>query len=417
MIILAHCNENFNDLQGAYLFAKIRKEQETYKANYPDADIISLGIGDVTQPLVPAVVEAMMKAVAEMGEAETFRGYGLEQGYLFLREAVALHDFKDKGCDVSPDEIFISDGAKCDISNMQEIFATSDIVAIMDPVYPVYVDSNVMAGRSGKFVNGSYEKFEYLPCYEECDFKANLPSHDPMIIYLCSPNNPTGTALNKKELTVWVKYAKQTGSVIFFDAAYEAFITEDIPHSIYEIEGAKEVAIEFHSFSKTAGFTGVRCGYVAVPKELKLETKGGGGGGGNELWYRRQCTKFNGCSYVVQRGAEAVYTEAGQKQIQKTLGIYRKNALAILAGVKEVGLRASGGINSPYIWVSVPDGMSSWDFFHFLLREAQVICTPGSGFGPCGEGYVRLTAFNTSEKTAMAVKRLKTAVKKYTNKG
>lgn len=414
---MAHCNENFNDLQGAYLFAKIRKEQETYKANYPDADIISLGIGDVTQPLVPAVVEAMMKAVAEMGEAETFRGYGPEQGYLFLREAVALHDFKDKGCDVSPDEIFISDGAKCDISNMQEIFATSDIVAIMDPVYPVYVDSNVMAGRSGKFVNGSYEKFEYLPCYEECDFKANLPSHDPMIIYLCSPNNPTGTALNKKELTVWVKYAKQTGSVIFFDAAYEAFITEDIPHSIYEIEGAKEVAIEFHSFSKTAGFTGVRCGYVVVPKELKLETKLGGLISANELWYRRQCTKFNGCSYVVQRGAEAVYTEAGQKQIQKTLGIYRKNALAILAGVKEVGLRASGGINSPYIWVSVPDGMSSWDFFHFLLREAQVICTPGSGFGPCGEGYVRLTAFNTSEKTAMAVKRLKTAVKKYTNKG
>ena len=254
-------------------------------------------------------------------------------------------------------------------------------------------------------------------CYEECDFKANLPSHDPMIIYLCSPNNPTGTALNKKELTVWVKYAKQTGSVIFFDAAYEAFITEDIPHSIYEIEGAKEVAIEFHSFSKTAGFTGVRCGYVVVPKELKLETKSGGLISANELWYRRQCTKFNGCSYVVQRGAEAVYTEAGQKQIQKTLGIYRKNALAILAGVKEVGLRASGGINSPYIWVSVPDGMSSWDFFHFLLREAQVICTPGSGFGPCGEGYVRLTAFNTSEKTAMAVKRLKTAVKKYTNKG
>ena len=410
-------NENYLKLQGSYLFSTIGKKVAAYKEANPDRDVISLGIGDVTQPLAPAVIEALHKAVDEMAVAETFHGYAPDLGYEFLRSAIRENDYKARGVDIALDEIFISDGAKCDISNMQEIFATSDIVAIMDPVYPVYVDSNVMAGRSGKFVNGSYEKFEYLPCYEECDFKANLPSHDPMIIYLCSPNNPTGTALNKKDLTVWVKYAKQTGSVIFFDAAYEAFITEDIPHSIYEIEGAKEVAIEFHSFSKTAGFTGVRCGYVVVPKELKLETKSGGLISANELWYRRQCTKFNGCSYVVQRGAEAVYTEAGQKQIQKTLGIYRKNALAILAGVKEVGLRASGGINSPYIWVSVPDGMSSWDFFDFFLREAQVICTPGSGFGPCGEGYVRLTAFNTPEKTAMAVKRLKTAVKKYTNKG
>lgn len=321
---MAHCNENFNDLQGAYLFAKIRKEQETYKANYPDADIISLGIGDVTQPLVPAVVEAMMKAVAEMGEVETFRGYGPEQGYLFLREAVALHDFKDKGCDVSPDEIFISDGAKCDISNMQEIFATSDIVAIMDPVYPVYVDSNVMAGRSGKFVNGSYEKFEYLPCYEECDFKANLPSHDPMIIYLCSPNNPTGTALNKKELTVWVKYAKQTRSVIFFDAAYEAFITEDIPHSIYEIEGAKEVAIEFHSFSKTAGFTGVRCGYVVVPKELKLETKSGGLISANELWYRRQCTKLMDALMLCSAGRKLYIQKPDKSRYRRLWGYTEK---------------------------------------------------------------------------------------------
>ena len=262
-------NENYLQLKDSYLFSEIAHRTAAYSEKHPDKPVIRLGIGDVTRPLCECAIKALHESVDEMGQSATFKGYGPEQGYLFLREAVALHDFKDKGCDVSPDEIFISDGAKCDISNMQEIFATSDIVAIMDPVYPVYVDSNVMAGRSGKFVNGSYEKFEYLPCYEECDFKANLPSHDPMIIYLCSPNNPTGTALNKKELTVWVKYAKQTGSVIFFDAAYEAFITEDIPHSIYEIEGAKEVAIEFHSFSKTAGFTGVRCGYVVVPKELK----------------------------------------------------------------------------------------------------------------------------------------------------
>lgn len=270
---MAHCNENYLNLQGAYLFATVRQKQNAYVEAHPNADIISLGIGDVTQPLAPAVIEAMHKAVDEMAHMETFRGYGPEQGYLFLREAIAKHDFKDRGCDISPDEIFVSDGAKCDTGNMQEIFAESDVVAVTDPVYPVYVDSNVMAGRSGKFVNGSYERLEYLPCYEECGFKANLPSHDPMIIYLCSPNNPTGAALNKKDLTMWVKYAKQTGSVIFFDAAYEAFITEDdIPHSIYEIEGAKEVAIEFRSYSKTAGFTGVRCGYCVVPKELMLET-------------------------------------------------------------------------------------------------------------------------------------------------
>lgn len=410
---MAHCNENFLNLQGAYLFAKIKEKQTKYKDEHPDADIISLGIGDVTQPLAPIVVDAMAKAVLEMGKMDTFRGYGPEQGYLFLREAISIHDFKERGCDIEPDEIFVSDGAKCDTGNIQEIFSVKDIVAITDPVYPVYVDSNVMAGRSGRFINGAYEKFEYLPCYEECDFKANLPSHDPMIIYLCSPNNPTGAALNKSELTAWVKYAKQTGSVIFFDAAYEAFITEDrIPHSIYEIEGAKEVAIEFRSFSKTAGFTGVRCGYVVVPKALMLETKSGEMVSANELWDRRQCTKFNGCSYIVQRGAEAVYTEEGKKQIQDTLDIYRTNAQIILDGVASAGLHASGGINSPYVWLSVPTGMTSWEFFDFLLKEAQVLCTPGSGFGPCGEGYVRLTSFNTPEKTVLAVERLKTAMKK-----
>ncbi|WP_416177947.1 LL-diaminopimelate aminotransferase [Dialister sp.] len=408
---MAHCNENYLNLQGAYLFATVRQKQEAYKKAHPDADIISLGIGDVTQPLAPVVIEAMHKAVDEMAHMETFRGYGPEQGYLFLREAIAKHDFQARRCDISPDEIFVSDGAKCDTGNMQEIFAQSDIVAVTDPVYPVYVDSNVMAGRSGKFVHGSYERLEYLPCYEECGFKANLPSHDPMIIYLCSPNNPTGAALNKKNLTMWVKYAKQTGSVIFFDAAYEAFITEDdIPHSIYEIEGAKEVAIEFRSYSKTAGFTGVRCGYCVVPKELMLETKSGEKVSANALWDRRQCTKFNGCSYIVQRGAEAIYTEEGQKQIQATLDIYRNNAKVILQGVKDAGLTACGGVNSPYVWMSVPKGMTSWEFFDFLLDKARIICTPGSGFGPCGEGYVRLTSFNTPELTKEAVERMKKAL-------
>ena len=409
---MAFCNEHFLELQGAYLFAEVRKRAEAYKKQHPDADIISLGIGDVTQPLAPAVVEAMTKAVAEMGRMETFRGYGPEQGYMFLRKAIAEGDFKSRGVDIDSSEIFVSDGAKCDTGNMQEIFSDTAIVAVTDPVYPVYVDSNVMAGRGGKFVNGGYERIVYMPCYEECDFKASLPVHDPQIIYLCSPNNPTGTVLNRKDLTQWVRYAKQTGSVIFFDAAYEAFITEDdVPHSIYEIEGAKDVAIEFRSYSKTAGFTGVRCGYCVVPHALKLETKSGEMVSANELWDRRQCTKFNGCSYIVQRGAEAIYTEEGRKQIQATLDIYRNNARVILEGVKEAGLHASGGTNSPYIWLSVPEGMTSWQFFDFLLDKAGIICTPGSGFGPCGEGYVRLTSFNTPELTRTAVERMKKALK------
>ena len=409
---MAFCNEHFLELQGAYLFAEVRKRAEAYKKQHPDADIISLGIGDVTQPLAPAVVEAMTKAVAEMGRMETFHGYGPEQGYMFLRKAIAEGDFKSRGVDIDSSEIFVSDGAKCDTGNMQEIFSDTAIVAVTDPVYPVYVDSNVMAGRGGKFVNGGYERIVYMPCYEECDFKASLPVHDPQIIYLCSPNNPTGTVLNRKDLTQWVRYAKQTGSVIFFDAAYEAFITEDdVPHSIYEIEGAKDVAIEFRSYSKTAGFTGVRCGYCVVPHALKLETKSGEMVSANELWDRRQCTKFNGCSYIVQRGAEAIYTEEGRKQIQATLDIYRNNARVILEGVKEGGLHAIGGTNSPYIWLSVPEGMTSWQFFDFLLDKAGIICTPGSGFGPCGEGYVRLTSFNTPELTRTAVERMKKALK------
>lgn len=408
---MAHCNENFLNLQGAYLFEKIRKKQELYKAGNPEAQIISLGIGDVTQPLIPAVVEAMTKAVSEMGVKETFRGYGPEQGYVFLRKVIVENDFKKRGCNIDIDEIFVSDGAKCDIGNIQEIFSIKDTVAVSDPVYPVYVDSNVMAGRSGKFVNSGFSKIEYLECFEECDFKSLLPSHDPMLIYICSPNNPTGATLNKKELKLWVKYAKQTGSVILFDSAYEAFITEDnIPHSIYEVEGAEEVAIEFRSYSKTAGFTGVRCGYTVVPKALKLETIKGEKVSANELWHRRQSSKYNGCSYIVQRGAEAIYSEEGKKQIQQTLDIYKKNSNTILNGIKAIGLNASGGVNSPYIWVSVPCGMNSWEFFDFLLEKAQVVCTPGAGFGPCGEGYIRLTAFNTPEKTEEAMNRLKSVL-------
>lgn len=408
---MAHCNESYLNLQGSYLFAEVKKRANAYTASHPEAKLISLGIGDVTQPLAPAVIEAMHKAVDEMGHMETFRGYGPEQGYLFLREAIAQHDFKSRGIDIDPSEIFVSDGAKCDVGNIQEIFSLKDIVAVTDPVYPVYVDSNVMAGRSGKFVNGAYEGIEYLPCYEECGFKANLPAHDPMLIYLCSPNNPTGASLTKKDLTMWVKYAKQTGAVILFDAAYEAFITEDdVPHSIYEIEGAKEVAIEFRSYSKTAGFTGTRCGFCVIPHELMLETEKGDKVEANALWDRRQCTKFNGVSYIVQRGAAAIYTEEGQKQIHATLDIYKKNAQVILAGAKEAGLSACGGVNSPYIWLTVPEGMTSWDFFDFMLKEANIICTPGSGFGPCGEGYVRLTSFNTPELTAEAVERMKKAL-------
>lgn len=398
-------------LPGSYLFSTVAKKTRAYQNEHPDAQLIRMGIGDVTQPLPPAVIEALHKAVDEQASGATFRGYAPDLGYDFLRAAIAENDYRARGCDIADDEIFVSDGAKSDSGNIQEIFEKDNVIAVCDPVYPVYVDSNVMAGRSGKYVRGAYERFEYLPCYEECGFKANLPSHDPMIIYLCSPNNPTGSALTKKDLTVWVRYAQQTGSVIFFDAAYEAFITEDdVPHSIYEIEGAKEVAIEFRSYSKTAGFTGVRCGYCVVPKELMLETKKGEKISANQLWDRRQCTKFNGCSYIVQRGAEAIYTEEGQKQIQETLDIYRKNAAVILAGAKEAGLPACGGVNSPYVWLTVPEGMTSWDFFDFLLNEAEIICTPGSGFGPCGEGYVRLTSFNTPELTKEAVERMKKAL-------
>lgn len=408
---MARCNENFLNLQGSYLFAEIRKRQEAYKAKHPDADIISLGIGDVTQPLAPVVIKAMHKAVDDLSKVETFHGYGPECGYESLRDAISRYDYKKRGCDIEPDEIFVSDGAKSDVGNMQEIFSPADIVAVTDPVYPVYVDSNVMAGRSGHFVRGAFERIEYLPCYEERDFRPTLPLHDPAIIYLCSPNNPTGVALNRIDLTYWVNYAKQTGSVIFFDAAYEAFITDEkLPHSIYEIPSAKEVAIEFRSYSKTAGFTGVRLGYCVVPKELKLETRSGKAVSARDLWDRRQCTKFNGASYISQMGALALYSEEGQKETQQILDIYRGNAKVILQGAEKCGLKAWGGANSPYIWMAVPEGMKSWEFFDFLLDKAKVICTPGVGFGPCGEGYVRLTSFNTPELTKEAMGRMEKAL-------
>lgn len=405
---MAHCNENYLNLEGEYLFTAVKEKENAYKERHPDAKLISLGIGDVTQPLVPAVIDAMHKAVDEMAHQETFHGYGPAQGYLFLRELIAEHDFQKRGCDISPDEIFVSDGAKSDIGNMQEIFSAADITAIMDPMYPLYAESNVSAGRSGKFDHGVYQRIEYLSCYEECNFKPGLPAHDPMIIYLSSPNNVTGAALNKRDLTMWVRYAEQTGSVIFFDASYEVFITEDnIPHSIYEIEGAKGVAIEFRSYSKMAGFSGVCCGYCVVPKELMLETKNGDPVSAHKLWNRRQNSRFNGCSYISQRGAAAVYSEEGQRQIQVALDIYRNNAKVILEGTEKIGLAVFGGVNSPYIWMAVPDGMSSAEFFDLMLEKAQIVCIPGSGFGPSGEGYVRLASFNTPELTKEAVERMK----------
>ena len=400
---MAHCNENYLNLQGAYLFATVRQKQNAYVEAHPDADIISLGIGDVTQPLAPAVIEAMHKAVDEMAHMETFRGYGPEQGYLFLREAIAQHDFKARGCDISPDEIFVSDGAKCDTGNMQEIFAESDIVAVTDPVYPVYVDSNVMAGRSGKFVNGSYERLEYLPCYEECGFKANLPSHDPMIIYLCSPNNPTGGVYNREQLKEWVDYANEQDAILLFDAAYESFVADPaLPRSIFEIEGAKTCAIEFCSLSKLASFTGTRCGYTVVPSELER-----GGSSIRKMWLRRQTTKFNGVSYPVQRAAEAALSPEGMAQCREHLDVYRTNAKIMTETLKELGIWHIGGENSPYIWMQCPNGMKSWEFFDDLLAKANVVGTPGSGFGKNGEGFFRLTAFGTTANTKEAMERIK----------
>ena len=402
-------NQNFLNLQDSYLFSTIAKKVAEYSKNNPNKKIIKLGIGDVTRPIVPACLEAMHKAVDEIGTQEGFKGYGPEQGYEFLREAIS-NDYKKLGVDIQTNEIFVSDGAKCDCGNIVDIFAKDNIVAITDPVYPVYLDTNVMAGRSGEFDNekGTYKNIVYLPVTAENDFKPELPKEKVDMIYLCFPNNPTGTVLSKEKLEKWVKYAKENNSIILYDSAYEAFITEeDVPHSIFEIEGAKDVAIEFRSFSKTAGFTGVRCAYVVIPQTVMGYSENGEKVSLNKLWNRRTCTKFNGVSYVVQRAAEATFTEEGKKQIKGNIAYYMENAQTIKNGLEDAGYTVFGGTNSPYVWLKVPDGITSWEFFDKLLEEVNVVGTPGSGFGPHGEGYFRLTAFGTKENTKEAIERIK----------
>ena len=391
-------NENFLKLEDSYLFSTIAKKVAEFQKNNPDKKVIKLGIGDVTKPIVPAVLEAMHKAVDEIGTAEGFKGYGPEQGYEFLRKAIVENDYKN--LNIAEDEIFVSDGAKCDCGNIVDIFGVDNKVAITDPVYPVYVDTNIMSGRK--------ENIVYLPVLEENNFVPELPKEKVDIIYLCFPNNPTGTGISKENLKKFVDYAKENKAIILYDAAYEAFITEsDIPHSIYEIDGAKDVAIEFKSYSKTAGFTGVRCAYVVVPKSVKGYTKNGEEIELNKLWNRRTTTKFNGVSYIVQRAAEATYSEEGRKQIQDNIKYYLENAKIIKSGLQDAGFIVYGGVNSPYIWLKVPNGMTSWEFFDKLLEEANVVGTPGSGFGSCGEGYFRLTAFGTKENSIEAIERIK----------
>lgn len=398
-------NENYLNLQDSYLFSTIAKKVAEFQEKNPDKKVIKLGIGDVTLPIAPKVIEAIHKAADEMAVKESFRGYGPEQGYDFLREKIVEFDYKKRGIDIEKDEIFVSDGAKCDTANIQELFDKDNIIAITDPVYPVYLDTNVMAGRSGKFneETGKFEKIVYMPVKAENNFIPEFPKEKVDIIYLCLPNNPTGTVLNKEELKKWIDYAIENEAIILFDSAYEAFISEEnVPHSIYEIEGAKKVAIEFRSFSKTAGFTGVRCAYTVVPKELKI-----GDISLNKLWNRRQCTKFNGVPYITQIAAEAVYTEEGQKQIKENISYYMNNAKIIREGLKEAGYTVYGGINAPYIWLKVQNGMTSWEFFNKLLEEKNIVGTPGSGFGPSGEGYFRLTAFGSYENTIEAIERIK----------
>lgn len=383
-------NDHYLNLSSNYLFADIAKKVQAFKAENPEAEVISLGIGDVTQPLCPAVVEALHKAADEMGQSATFRGYGPERGYDFLRNAIVENDYRARGIDVDADEVFVSDGAKSDTGNFQELLSEDCVVAVTDPVYPVYVDSNVMAGR----------RIVKLPCTAENGFVPAFPQEHVDVIYLCYPNNPTGTTLNKEQLKAWVDYALQHNALIFYDAAYEAFIqSADVPHSIYEIEGAKLCAVEFHSFSKTAGFTGVRCGYTIVPKTLPVPL--------NQLWSRRQCSKFNGTSYISQRAAEAIYSPEGKAQIKATIDYYMQNATHMLETLRALGYECYGGENAPYVWMRTPDGMDSWKFFETLLHGANVVCTPGVGFGPAGEGYVRFTAFGTHEKTEEALMRIK----------
>ena len=398
-------NENYLKLPGSYLFSNIGKKVAAYKEANPDKSIISLGIGDVTQPLAPEIIKSLHSAVDEMGKAETFHGYAPDLGYEFLRNAIADGDYKSRGCDISADEIFVSDGAKCDSGNIQEIFSVDNKIAVCDPVYPVYVDTNVMAGRTGTYnpTTETWSDVIYMPCTAENDFVPDFPKEEPDIIYLCFPNNPTGTTITKAQLQEWVDYANKVGAVIIYDAAYEAYISEDdVPHSIYECEGARTCAIELRSFSKNAGFTGLRLGFTVIPRDLKSgETTL------HSLWARRHGTKFNGAPYIVQRAGEAVYSEAGKNQTKEQIAYYMKNAKVIKEGLKEAGYSVSGGVNAPYIWLKTPNNMSSWDFFDYLLEKANVLGTPGSGFGPSGEGYFRLTAFGSYENTVEAIERIK----------
>ena len=401
-------NDNFTKLPASYLFSEVARRVKAYSESHPDVEIIRMGIGDVTRPLCPAVISALHAAVDDEGRGETFHGYGPEQGYAFLSEKIAETDYRKRGIDIEPDEIFISDGAKSDTGNIGDILSTANMVAVTDPVYPVYVDTNVMAGRAGELgADGRWDRIEYLPCTSENSFVPSLPVNNPDVIYLCYPNNPTGTTLTREQLKVWVEYCKEHGALLLFDAAYEAYIREeDVPHSIYEIEGAKEVAIEFRSFSKTAGFTGIRLGYTVVPKALKGMDANGEKVALNGLWRRRQTTKFNGASYLTQRGAEALYTPEGQRQMKESVDYYLENAAMLRAGLAEAGYEVVGGINSPYIWLKTPGTMTSWEFFDYLLDRYHIVGTPGSGFGPAGEGYFRLTAFNTHENTRRCVERL-----------
>ena len=406
--VLLRVNENFQKLPGSYLFAEVARRVKAYQEAHPEREIIRLGIGDVTKPLVPAVISAMHEAVEEMGHQETFRGYGPDFGYDFLINAIRQGDYATRGVEVAYDEVFISDGAKCDVGNIQELFSPDAVIAVTDPVYPVYVDSNAMAGRAGDYVGDRWNRLVYLPCNAENGFVPPLPQQPVDVVYLCYPNNPTGTVLTKAQLKVFVDWARKNGAVIVYDAAYRAYVTNpEIPLSIYEVEGAREVAIECNSFSKTAGFTGTRCAYTVIPHEVRGQGAGGEMVSLNDMWKRRVATKFNGVSYPVQRGAAAVYTSEGQAQIKTVIAGYMENARIIRESLQAKGFDVYGGTDAPYIWLKTPGDMDSWTFFDKLLTECSIVGTPGAGFGPSGEGYFRLTAFNTREKTLQAMERVK----------
>ena len=410
---MARINDNYLRLKSGYLFSEIARRVKEYQAAHPDAKLIRLGIGDATQPLPPAIVAALHAAVDEMARAETFRGYGPETGYEFLTELIAKHDYGARGVTIAPDEIFVSDGSKSDAANFQELFSPDAVVALTDPVYPVYLDSNVMAGRAGRAdATGRYDRLVYLPATAENAFKPALPTRQVDLIYLCYPNNPTGAVLSREALAEWVDYARRHQAVILYDAAYEAYIRDaDVPHSIFEIDGAREVAIEFRSFSKTAGFTGTRCAFTVVPKELMGQSATGEPVSLHALWFRHQSTKFNGVPYIIQKASAAVYSPDGQRQVREAVDFYMDNARIIRDGLVAVGLTVYGARNAPYIWVKTPPGLGSWQLFDKLLNEAHVVSTPGAGFGPSGEGYLRLTAFGQRDQTVEAVERIRTRLK------